>query len=128
MPISMMEFIVWVNNLLELMNSSKNGKINNGYSINIGKYVFNTQKYELRLGEQIRKLSHREAQILNMLIEKKNNAIDKRKIMKVIWVDNSFFNSRKMDVYITKLQDYLKEDPDIQAITLKGIRYHFSFS
>ena len=105
---------------------NKNDKSKNGHSIKVGKYIFNTQKYELSFGEQVKKLSHREAQILNMLIEKKNNAIDRREIMKAIWGDDSFFNSRNLDVYITKLRDYLKEDPDVEIITLKGIGYHFS--
>ncbi len=124
-PFSMEELIVRVNNLLELMTSGNADK-NNGHLINIGKYIFNIQKYELCLGEQVRKLSHREAQILNMLIDKKNNAIDRREIMKLIWGDDSFFNSRNLDVYITKLREYLKEDPDVQIITLKGVGYHFS--
>jgi two-component system, OmpR family, response regulator VicR len=125
-PFSMEELIVRVNNLLDLMNPNKNTKNNNGHSINVGKYIFNTQKYELSFGEHVRKLSHREAQILNILIEKKNNSIDRREIMKVIWGDDSFFNSRNLDVYITKLRDYLKEDVDVEIITLKGIGYHFS--
>ncbi len=125
-PFSMEELIVRVDNLLDLMTPAKNGKNNKAHSVKVGKYTFNTQKYELCLGEQVKKLSHREAQILNMLIEKKNNAIDRREIMKAIWGDDSFFNSRNLDVYITKLRDYLKEDPDVEIITLKGIGYHFS--
>jgi len=127
-PFSMEELIVRVNNLLKLMHPDKNSKSQQDHSITIGKYVFNTQKYELIQGDQVRKLSHREAQILSMLIEKRNNAIDRREIMKVIWGDDSFFNSRNLDVYITKLRDYLKEDPDVQIITLKGIGYHFAVS
>ena len=79
----MEELIVRVNNLLALMHPEKNGKDGHNKSISIGNYTFNPQKYELSFGENIRKLSHREAQILTMLIEKKNNAIDRREIMKV---------------------------------------------
>ena len=125
-PFSMEELIVRVNNLLELMTTNKNGKNNSNHLKEVGKYTFNTQKYELSIGDQTRKLSHREAQILSMLIEKENSTIDRREIMKVIWGDDSFFNSRNLDVYITKLRDHLKEDPDVQIITLKGIGYHFS--
>ena len=127
-PFSMEELIVRVNNLLALMHPEKNGKDSQGQIISIGKYNFNPQKYELCFGENIRKLSHREAQILTMLVEKKNNAIDRREIMKTIWGNDSFFNSRNLDVYITKLRDYLKEDANVQIITLKGIGYHFSVS
>jgi DNA-binding response OmpR family regulator len=40
-----------------------------------------------------------------------------------IWGDDSFFNSRNLDVYITKLRDYLKADPAIEIITIKGVGY-----
>ncbi|HCZ34968.1 MAG TPA: DNA-binding response regulator, partial [Cytophagales bacterium] len=42
-----------------------------------------------------------------------------------VWGDDSFFNSRNLDVYITKLRDYLREDSSIEIITIKGIGYHF---
>jgi DNA-binding response OmpR family regulator len=40
--------------------------------------------------------------------------------------DDSFFNSRNLDVYVTKLRDYFKEDPTIEIITIKGVGYHFA--
>ncbi len=124
-PFSVEELIVRVNNLLTLMQPGRKEK---STCLLIGQYTFDTQKYELRFDEHIRKLSHREAQILQLLVDKKNQAIDRRAIMKVIWGDDSFFNSRNLDVYITKLRDYLKSDPNVQIITLKGIGYHFSVS
>jgi len=42
-----------------------------------------------------------------------------------IWGNDSFFNSRNLDVYITKLRGYLKDDPDLQIITIKGVGYRF---
>jgi len=45
-----------------------------------------------------------------------------------VWGDDSFFNSRNLDVYVTKLRDYLKEDAGVEIITMKGIGYHFSVS
>jgi DNA-binding response OmpR family regulator len=43
-----------------------------------------------------------------------------------LWGDDSFFNSRNLDVYITKLRDYLKEDKTVEIITIKGIGYQFT--
>jgi DNA-binding response OmpR family regulator len=42
-----------------------------------------------------------------------------------VWGDDSFFNSRNLDVYVTKLREYLKEDPNVELITVKGIGYRF---
>ena len=123
-PFSVEELIIRIKNLLELMKSKKSALT--PITQSIGKYVYDHQRYELRVGEQVRKLSHREAQILSILLKNKNQAIDRRVIMKQVWGDDSFFNSRNLDVYITKLRGYFKDDPDVQILTLKGVGYHFS--
>lgn len=127
-PFSVEELIVRVNNLLELMHPDRKSSPQKNTVIKIGSYTFHSLKYELSREDHTRKLSHREAQILQLLIDHKNQAVDRRQILKNIWGDDSFFNSRNLDVYITKLRDYLKEDADVQIITLKGIGYHFSVS
>ena len=95
-------------------------------NIEIGKFEFLPNRYELKLGGIIRKLSHREAILLQILSENKNNTIQRKEILMRIWGDDSFFNSRNLDVYITKLRDYFKADDSIEIITIKGIGYHFS--
>ena len=42
-----------------------------------------------------------------------------------VWGDDSFFNSRNLDVYVTKLRDYLKDDNSVEIVTIKGIGYRF---
>lgn len=127
-PFSVEELIVRVNNLLQLMHPGSQASRPASPAIKIGSFTFHTLKYELSRGDQVRKLSHREAQILQLLVDNKNRAIDRREILKSIWGDDSFFNSRNLDVYITKLRDYFKADREVQIITLKGIGYHFSVS
>jgi DNA-binding response OmpR family regulator len=123
-PFSMEELIVRVNNLLAL---SKHKKEPSGHdTIPIGRYEFIPMRYELRLAEHVKKLSHRESTLLQVLIDNKNATVLRKHILIKLWGDDSFFNSRNLDVYITKLRDYLKEDSAIQIITIKGIGYHFS--
>ncbi len=123
-PFSMEELIVRVNNLLHLTQKNSKPKGIEAF----GKCEFDPSKYELRINQNSRKLSHREAMLLLALIENKNAAVDRKDILLKVWGDDSFFNSRNLDVYITKLRDYLKEDPSVKIITLKGIGYHFSVS
>jgi len=66
--------------------------------------------------------------LLQTLIENKNTAVTRKDVLLKVWGDDSFFNSRNLDVYITKLRDYLKEDESVKIITLKGVGYHFSVS
>jgi DNA-binding response OmpR family regulator len=82
-------------------------------------------KYELTFREEVAKLSHREAELLRIFLENREEIVQRRYILKAIWGDDSFFNSRNLDVYITKLRGYFKQDPDIQIITLKGVGYRF---
>jgi DNA-binding response OmpR family regulator len=123
-PFSMEELIVRINNLLQITQHQKNG--NSSDSIIIGSYQFVPLRYELRYKEVVKKLSHRESTLLQTLVENKNATILRKDILMKLWGDDSFFNSRNLDVYITKLRDYLKEDSSIEIITIKGIGYHFA--
>ena len=122
-PFSMEELIVRVNNLLKL-SAHKNSRISE--RIAIGKYDFNPLRFELKFGASVRKLSNRESTLLQLLTENKNATILRKEILLKLWGDDSFFNSRNLDVYITKLRDYLKEDNSIEIITIKGIGYQFT--
>ena len=119
-PFSMEELIVRIYNLLKL---SRNFSFQSKDCIRLGTYEFWPQKYELRKGENVKKLSYREASLLKLLTEKQGSLVIRKDILLKLWGDDSFFNSRNLDVYITKLRDYLKEDKTVQIITLKGIGY-----
>jgi two-component system response regulator VicR len=73
----------------------------------------------------VQKLSHREAQVLSMLVQYKNTLLDRRKLLHSVWGDDSFFNSRNLDVYIRKLRDHLSADERLEIVTLKGKGYQF---
>ena len=122
-PFSMEELIIRVNNLLNLV-AHKNTRVQE--NIALGKFEFSPLRYELRLGSSVKKLSHRESTLLRMLYENKNTTLLRKDILLKLWGDDSFFNSRNLDVYITKLRDYLKEDKSIKIITIKGIGYQFT--
>lgn len=122
-PFSMEELIVRVNNLLSL-STQRAKKIQE--NIQLGKYEFIPVRYELKFGSIAKKLSHRESTLLQMLADHKNTTLLRKDILMKLWGDDSFFNSRNLDVYITKLRDYLKSDKSVQIITIKGIGYQFT--
>ena len=121
-PFSMEELIVRITNLLQLTHKAAKSTPEN---IILGRYEFNPMRYELKLNGTVRKLSHREASLLQALSENKNATTQRKDILLKLWGDDSFFNSRNLDVYITKLRDYLKEDASIEIITIKGVGYQF---
>jgi DNA-binding response OmpR family regulator len=123
-PFSVEELIVRIENLLALTKRQKNHST--GEIVAIGMYQFNPLRYELKINDRVKKLSHRESTLLQSLIENKNSTVLRKEILMKLWGDDSFFNSRNLDVYITKLRDYLKDDPSIEIITIKGLGYHFT--
>jgi DNA-binding response OmpR family regulator len=122
-PFSMEELIVRVNNLLLL---TRKKSLPQQEVIPLGKFQFHPQRYELRRNDLIKKLSHRETMLLQILCENQNSTVSRKDVLMRIWGDDSFFNSRNLDVYVTKLRDYLKEDTSVQITTIKGVGYHFS--
>lgn len=123
-PFSMEELIVRVNNLLNLSKRTKPAVTG---VINVGKFEFDSSRYDLKINGTSKKLSHREAMLLQILTENKNTVVNRKDILMRIWGDDSFFNSRNLDVYVTKLRDYLKADPSVEIITIKGIGYQFIY-
>lgn len=121
-PFSLEELIVRINNLYEI-SQNKTAHIDNLNEIRIGKYLFLPTKQELVSNNESRKISYRECQLLLMLSENKSEIVSRKLILDTIWGDDHFFNSRNLDVYITKLRNYLKSDQKIEIITLKSVGY-----
>jgi DNA-binding response OmpR family regulator len=122
-PFSLEELIIRIDNLINL--TSKRNTIDL-QEIPFGKFVFYAQRYELAGPEENRRLSHKEAGILTLLLQHSNSTLERKKLLLEIWDDDSYFNSRNLDVYITKIREYLKSDPKVEIITIKGVGYYFS--
>ena len=122
-PFSMEELIVRVENALRVKKAEPISVL--GETIQIGKYIFHLNKQILRLGSIDKKLSYRETELLKYLYLNSNSIIDRRELLNHIWGNDSFFNSRNLDVYITKIRSFLKEDANLEIITIKGVGYRF---
>jgi DNA-binding response OmpR family regulator len=125
-PFSMEELIVRMQNLLRLRTDEPKKII--GDSVKMGKYNFQLNRQVLSNGKEDRKLSFRESELLKLLYENRDKIIDRKDILNLLWGNDSFFNSRNLDVYITKLRSYLRDDPSLEIITIKGIGYRFVVS
>ena len=121
-PFSMEELIVRINNLLQL-SKNKTQSVNPDGGIALGQYIFYPKKQLLVLDKNNRQLSHRESQLLSLLAAKPNSPVERKFILDEIWGNDSFFNSRNLDVYIRKLRSYFADDETVQIITLKGVGY-----
>ncbi|WP_286923802.1 response regulator transcription factor [Flavobacterium sp. UBA4197] len=117
-PFSMEELIVRIHALL-----GRTGKSNPEEQLNIGRYRFNYNKQTLEHQALVFYLTHREALVLKLLLENKNEIVDKSFALNKIWGKDDFFNGRSMDVFISKLRKKLTLDSSIQIINIRGRGY-----
>ncbi len=89
----------------------------------VGQFLFSRSRQELIYQTEVAKLSHREAELLTLLIENKNNILDRKSTLIKLWGDDSYFNTRNMDVYITRLRKKLSRDSSIEIINVRGFGY-----
>lgn len=123
-PFSMEELIARIENALRF-NRERTSKPASGDEVKMGRYAFHLTRQTLTRGQEEKKLSFRESELLKLLYENRDRIIDRKDILNLLWGNDSFFNSRNLDVYITKLRSYLKEDESLEIITIKGIGYRF---
>ena len=90
----------------------------------IGNYTFDYKMRAVTIGDVVNTLSPKEAELLRLLCMHQNDLLPRQKALKLIWGDDNYFNGRSMDVFITRLRKYFKEDARIEINTLhgKGIR------
>ena len=89
----------------------------------IGDYHFNSVTQILSHTGIEQELSHREAEILKRLCENRNQVVNTQNILLDLWGDDSFFNSRSLHVFITKLRHKLSKDERIRIVNVRGIGY-----
>jgi two-component system OmpR family response regulator len=86
----------------------------------IGKFVFNAKLRTLTSGDDEKKLSPKEAQLLELLAINPNALISREMALKKIWGNDDYFTARSMDVYITKLRKMLSDDPRLNIKNIHG--------
>ena len=118
-PFGMQELIVRLKALMHKAFVEK--EITNTYTI--GGYQFNSVTQQLDFAGNIQELSHRESEILKRLCENRNEVVNSQSILLELWGDDSFFNSRSLHVFITKLRHKLSKDQSIRIVNVRGIGY-----
>ncbi|MEZ4908896.1 MAG: response regulator transcription factor [Saprospiraceae bacterium] len=93
----------------------------------IGKYTFNYSYLMLIFGDEQRRLTQKEADLLLFLFENKDKLIKRSEILLKIWKQDDYFAGRSMDVFISRLRKYLSEDENITIENIHGVGFKFSF-
>lgn len=122
-PFSIEELIIRIKELV------KRNKISNPLNTYlIGKYTFNYVRMEITLQDQKISLTHRENEIIKRLYLKANEIVSRTEILIDLWGDDSYYNGRSLDVFITKIRKYFSEDQSIAIKNIRGVGYKLIIS
>jgi DNA-binding response OmpR family regulator len=120
-PFSMEELIYRIEAILRRTQGI--GQQSKQTEFEIGQYHFDANKQLLTLDSKSVKLTTKESELLKLLCNNANNVLERNYALRSIWIDDNYFNARSMDVYITKLRKYLKEDPTVEILNIHGKGY-----
>ncbi|MES2396860.1 MAG: response regulator transcription factor [Bacteroidota bacterium] len=95
-------------------------------STSIGKYIFDFNNQSLTIGGKTKRITEKESDILNYLSGHRNNVIKREVLLKDLWGENDYFFGRSLDVFITKIRKYLKEDPNLSIENVFGVGFIFN--
>ncbi|HYX05952.1 MAG TPA: response regulator transcription factor [Bacteroidales bacterium] len=119
-PFSMEELIFRIDAILR---RTQNKSAHKKKVFELGKYTFNSETQMLTSEENEHKLTTKESDLLYLLCTNLNSILERNYALRTIWLDDSYFNARSMDVYITKLRKYLKDEPGVEIINVHGKGY-----
>ncbi|GAB5399294.1 MAG: response regulator transcription factor [Aureisphaera sp.] len=96
--------------------------------LKIGSYAFDARRLVLTHGDTAQKLTQREGALVQFLFAHRNQLLRREEILNAVWNNDDFFSGRSMDVFISKLRKYFKEDPSIRIESIRGIGLEFMVS
>ncbi len=131
-PFSLQEFMARVSRLAERQQlycqSSSSEPEDDDHWTGLGTYRLNPVTQQLAWQEHVEELSHREAELLWMLAEHVNDVVESHDILLALWGDDTLFNGRSLQVFITKLRHRLEHDPQLRIVNVRGIGYKLIIS
>ena len=119
-PFSMEEMLLRIEAIMRRISGKKN---KNGTEYQLGSMTFDTQKQTLSSNKGVTKLTTKECELLALLVQNANSILERNYALKTIWVEDTTYNARSMDVYITKLRKIIKDDPEVEIINIHGKGY-----
>jgi DNA-binding response OmpR family regulator len=123
-PFSMEELQLRIEAILRRTATTETGKPLDMKEYTIGTYKFNRLlKILTDVEGKERGLTDKEASLLEMLIQHKNDTMSRKEALIKIWGDDDYFNGRSMDVYITKIRKMLKGDSNLKLNNVHGVGY-----
>jgi DNA-binding response OmpR family regulator len=122
-PFRIEELLLRINALLKRVNEGGKDGAASQTTFKIGKYEFDYKQQMIHEGDNHQKLSTKEAELLRLLCLKQNEVLTREEALLNIWHDDNYFNGRSMDVFLSKIRKYLKDDSKVEIINVHGKGY-----
>jgi len=120
-PFSVEELMLRIQAVLRRAKGTSEG--DNRITFEIGDYAFDSKKQTLTRKRETISLTTRESELLRLLCMHQNQTLERNIALRRIWGDESYFSGRSMDVFVSKLRKYLKDDPRVEIINVHGKGY-----
>lgn len=120
-PFSMEELLLRLHAILRRTRGDEQAKERFEFS----KYIFDNIHQQLTIAGKVISLTSKESKLLLLLCQNMNKILNRSAALKIIWGDDSYFNARSMDVYITKLRKHFQDDDKVRIITVHGEGFRF---
>jgi DNA-binding response OmpR family regulator len=126
-PFEVEELILRISNILK-RSQKKEDKIVLQKDFTIGSYVFDNENYLLKHKSITHRITEKEAQLIVFLYANRNKLIKREEILREIWGNEDFFSGRSMDVFISRLRKYFREDTAISISSVRGLGFEFKIN
>ncbi|WP_460220503.1 response regulator transcription factor [Psychroserpens sp. MEBiC05023] len=123
-PFEADELVLRLNNILKRTEKAVN-QLQQHSVINIGHYTFDTTRLELSCKDYKKQLTQKEGELISYLYQHKNQLLKREDILKAVWDNDDFFSGRSMDVFISRLRKYFKQDPKISIESIRNVGLEF---
>lgn len=123
-PFEADELVLRINNILKRSNRNELAS-QESVSHVIGSYTLDTARLELSRQESIQRLTKREAELILFLFLHKNSVVKREQILSAVWGNDDFFSGRSMDVFVSRVRKYFKEDVSISIESVRGVGLEF---
>ena len=122
-PFEVDELILRLQNILKRIEQKRSLDGNN--IIEIGSYVFDTERLTLNNKNHVQQLTEMEASLIEYLYLNHNQLLKRDQILMSVWKKDDYFSGRSMDVFISRLRKYFNSDPKIKIESVRNIGLEF---
>ena len=103
-----------------IIKRQSTGPVREEVVFSIGTYQFDSKLRQITRENQVQKLSPKEANLLKLLCQNRNELVPREMALRKIWGDDGYFTARCMDVFVTKLRKFLSDDPAVEIRNIHG--------